>query len=105
MRRGLAALVLLAPALVATEAAWSSGSDVRTDIIVCTATRNHLVTASGRRDLLIQNVGTVHVNVGRGTKMLTLHADSSLSLSDYQGGLDCQTATGTSAVEVLEVFR
>lgn len=106
MRRSLVGLGLLVGILGASPA-WPSGSNVRSDIVVCTATRSHLVTASGRRDLLVQNVGTLHVNVGRGSKMLTLHVDATLSITDYQGGLDCQTqaGTGSTAVEILEVLR
>ena len=89
------------------------GTDVRTSIVVCTTTRAQLVAAyANRQDLIIQNAGTLHVNVGRGTVMATLHVGatsvwSRLKLDNYQGGLDCatQSGTGSTAVEILEVIR
>ena len=103
--RVLGAVLALA---VLVAAGVEAGSDLRTGLVVCTATRSHLVAAyPNRQDLLVQNVGTLHVNVGRGTVMTTLHVGSSLSLDDYQGGIECQTQPGTggTAVEWFEVIK
>lgn len=108
MRRTLAAVLVLVLGMVADSRPARAGSDLKTSLVVCTATRSHLVAAyPNRQDLLAQNVGTLHVNVGRGTVMTTLHVGSSLSLDNYQGGAECQTQPGTggTAVEVLEVIK
>jgi len=73
----------------------------------CTATRSHLLTANPNRlTALVVNVGTIHVNVGRGDTMLVLHVGSTLELTPgYLGGLDCQTGGGSSVMEVFEDVR
>lgn len=85
--------------------AWAD--DVVTKRVVCTTTRNHVLTATPNRlgGFLI-NVGTLHVNVGRGTVMTTLHVGSVLELTPgYRGGLDCQTESGPTTVETYEEVR
>lgn len=106
MRRGIVVVMAIIGALAVLEA--RAGSDLRTSIVVCTATRSHLVASyPNRQDLILLNAGTLHVSIGRGSVMSTLHAAASLTLENYQGGVDCQTqpGTGSSAVEILEVVR
>ena len=107
MRRTLA-VVVAAMMLALAVGGAHGGSDLRTSLVVCTATRSHLVAGyPNRQDLILSNAGTLHVNVGRGSVMRTLHAAASLTLENYQGGADCQTqpGTGSTAVEILEVVR
>ena len=106
MRRTLLAALVGLVCLLPVDG--ESGRDVRTSIVTCTTARLHLVAAyPNRQDLVAQNVGSLHVNVGRGTVMTTLHVGSSLSLENYQGGLECQTqaGTGSTQVEILEVDK
>lgn len=72
----------------------------------CTATLSHVAVARPTRiGMVVQNVGTIHANVGQGTLGITLHVGSSLALTPgYKGGLECQTqpGSGTTVIEVLE---
>lgn len=116
MRRLLAAFGVVV--CVAT-AGWGAGKDVLTRVVVCSPTLAHLATANiNRQDLTVQNVGTLHVNVGRAIvglpsshagafAGLTLHVGASIEFQNYQGGLDCKTqpGTGSTAVEVLETLQ
>ena len=118
MRRLTAVVAMMATTL---GAAWAmAGSrDVLSYAVVCTATVSHLAVSNvNRQDLTVQNVGTLHVNIGRrnpnlpvahagGFSGLTLHVGSSLELRDYQGGLECgtQPGTGGTLVEVLEQIK
>lgn len=83
--------------------------DVRSGIVICTATRSHVIVANpNRMGGFLQNVGTLHVNVGRGSQMATLHVGAVYEMTPgYRGGLDCQTqgGTGGTAVEWLEELR
>ena len=98
--------LLLAPMPVA-----GGGKDVLSRYVVCTTTLAHAFTANPNRlSVLVQNVGTLHASVGRriaggpfwGT---TLHVGAVLSFDDYQGGLDCQMAAGSTTVEILETVN
>ena len=106
MRR-VAAGALLVAALVSGWAFWARADDVRTGLIVCTATRSHIFVANPNRiGGFIQNVGTLHVSVGRrvGTGNfigVTLHVGSVLELTPgYTGGMECQTSGGAGSTEV-----
>ena len=117
MRRLTAVVAIMATLGVA--GAWAGSRDVLSYAVVCTATVSHLAVSNvNRQDLTVQNVGTLHVNVGRrnpnlpvahagGFSGLTLHVGSSLELRDYQGGLECgtQPGTGGTLVEVLEQIK
>lgn len=100
-------VVLLVAGLVLTglqSARRANADDVITRAIHCTATLSHLVAANPNRiGMVVQNVGTIHANVGRGALGLTLHVGTSLSVTPgYTGGLECQTAGGTTVIEVYE---
>ena len=99
MRRLLAAAAVLLALAGVVEVVRAD--DVQTGVVVCTATRNHVITSNvNRRGGFLQNVGTIHVNVGRGVQMATLHVGAVLEMTPgYKGGLDCQTAVGDTAVE------
>ena len=97
--------------------------DVRTYTVVCTTTRSHVFVANPNRiGGFVQNVGTLHVSVGRGSTTLpashlgaftgvTLHVGAVLELTSgsnpYKGGLECQTqpGTGSSMLEIYEELR
>lgn len=113
MRRALIGVALVLAVSGAAE--MVRADDVMTYVIVCTATRSHLVLANPNRvGGFVQNVGAIHVNVGRpvqrstiapvGTFLgVTLHVGSVLELTPgYKGGLECQTAGGTTAIEIYE---
>ena len=104
-------LLLLGALLLAPRPVAGGANDVLTRIVVCTTTLAHLYTANPNRlSILAQNVGTLHVSVGRrGADGLflgtTLHVGAVLTLDDYQGGLSCQMSTGTTAVEIMETVN
>lgn len=103
---GAAALLAILPYVAVFRAA---ADDVLTSQVTCTTTRATLLAANPNRlGAVVQNVGTLHVNVGRGTTMITLHVGASLSTTPgYRGGLDCQTqaGTGSTVVETYEDVR
>ena len=103
-RRRVTAVVLL---VVMGAAPPTVADEVLTRAVACTATRAHLLTANPNRlTALVANVGTLHVNVGRGDTMFALHVGSSLALTPgYLGGLDCQTGGGSSVMELFEDVR
>jgi hypothetical protein len=87
---------------------FAGAREIQTRVVVCTTTRSHLATAQpARQNLAIFNAGTLHVSVGRGLQMTTIHAGTGYEFVDYQGGLECQTqgGTGSTAVEVLETIK
>lgn len=106
MRRWLVAVVVVSVAVGAV-GGRTQADEILTRVVECTATRAHVMAANPNRiGGLLSNVGTINVTVGRGTAMLTLHVGSALEVTPgYVGGLDCQTAGGTTAVEVLEETR
>lgn len=113
MRRLLAALAAVG-VLGGLPAAWAGSRNVRSSVVVCTATLAHVARGDiNRNNLTLQNVGTLHVNVGRkehagaNFQGLTLHVGAAIEFRDFQSGLECQTqpGTGETAVEVLEELK
>lgn len=116
MRRVLAvALVCAALAGVAGSWAWAGGRRVTVTSVQCTATAvtNAVGANVNRTDLTLQNVGTLHISVGgpaagittiANFRGITLHVNAAITFTNYQGGVDCmtQTGTGSSTLEVLE---
>lgn len=81
-------------------------------MVVCTATRAHLAVGDlGRVNLTLFNAGTLHANVGwlahatAGFQGMTLHAGATMEFRDFQSGIECQTAGGSTAIEVLEELK
>ena len=106
----------LAASLVGPLPTWADG--IRTGLVVCTTTRSHVVVANPNRlGGFVQNVGTLHVNIGfqsdgsdvTGTAQLfTLHVGSTYNMTPgFRGGLQCitQPGTGSTAVEWFEETR
>ena len=103
------ALLLAAAAVLVAAAAWADVRWVRSGMVECSATLAHVAVADpGRENLTLLNAGTIHANIGRAPHSqanfqgLTLHAGSSIEFRGFQAGLDCRTAGGTTAIEVLE---
>ena len=81
-------------------------------MVVCSATRAHLAVGdTARANLTLFNAGTIHANVGwlahaqTGFQGMTLLAGASMEFRDFQSGIECQTAGGSTAVEVLEEIK
>lgn len=81
-------------------------------MVVCSATRAHLAVGDPARLVLtLFNAGTIHANVGwlshaqAGFQGMTLHAGASMEFRDFQAGIECRTAGGETAIEVLEEFK
>lgn len=85
----------------------ASADDIITRRVVCTTTRAHAFTANPNRlGGFVQNIGTLHVSIGRGSLMATLHVGAVYEITPgYRGGMDCQMETGNSAIEIFEESR
>lgn len=107
----LAALLLF----VAWPATPSGAAPIRfaqSGVVLCTATRAHVALGNpARGDLTLFNAGTVHANLGMAPHAganfqgMTLHAGAYMELGEWLAGLDCQTAGGSTAIEVLEGLK
>lgn len=101
--------VSVALILPAGQNARVRADDIVTTLIECGTTRGPLIGANPNRiGGVIQNVGTLHVNIGRGHTMTTLHVGSAYNMTPgYRGGFDCvtQPGTGKTAVEIIEEVR
>lgn len=106
-RAGAVAGLLVAGLLGGGLALSASADDIITRRVVCTTTRAHAFTANPNRlGGFVQNIGTVHVSIGRGVLMATLHVGSVYEMTPgYLGGMDCQMESGNTAIEVFEEVR
>lgn len=116
--RVLAALLVCLTVALPTWATRAHADAIRTGIVVCTTTRSHVIVSNENRlGGFIQNVGTLHVNIGfqsspsdpQGTTALfTLHVGSTYNFTPgFRGGVQCvtQPGTGSTAVEWFEEVR